>query len=600
MDVSCNGNLSNCECFEIWKKIIKHAHASDCEQIDPIMLLNCFLHLMDAHDNKHIRNTIHEQFEPCNNIVCPYSTRDYFNTMSSDLGDTIRLQIVDKTHCYFWHYYDFSNRSKRNEKISFERHSYRDKGEHETWDEYFTTSRRFSQSQRKDISTAHIRKYNDLGQSNQHQHIAINVEHEDDSFYHSGYIFEYQKRNAISRCFENKCCQTSKINVSPKYSSLKEEVITARKGYYILTIQQFEMEFKKANMYQNTHFCKSKFDESFTINHILSLLLYCNYTNIQYDFSKTYRDNKGRDHQEFYHWGLYLNEAVKVFGTRMCDGNIDTLYHGISKRLLFNLFVPGMEGLQLGCPLSTTYNLAVAVHFAYSNSGLVLEFCDGSAKTQSTSPRYFSVAWLSDFPNECECIFVQNSPSSDSLIIYNIINVRSGMEYKFIIYALYMRSMSWAQTSKHNAKLIEFCKERYHTLTCVRDCIWSFEFGGPEFVTDKYAQELITTYISKEKGAGLTILKLMAKIDYFINSHWKQWRFGYANFCFSAFGICFLFLVIYAHAYKPISYVLCHRKEMNIEDMIWHLMDVDFAFAMANVFLMCVLSITYFRIDFKH
>ena len=59
-------------------------------------------------------------------------------------------------------------------------------------------------------------------------------------------------------------------------------------------------------------------------------MTYCNYTNFQHLFSKTYRENDGKDHTQFYWFGKLLKEAVNdhaLFGLNpMGTGN--TNYDG--------------------------------------------------------------------------------------------------------------------------------------------------------------------------------------------------------------------------------------------------------------------------------
>eukprot|EP01084_Bolivina_argentea_P212617 361351_1 len=66
---------------------------------------------------------------------------------------------------------------------------------------------------------------------------------------------------------------------------------------------------RKASILFNSKHCKSTyrpFDDDYYlqrhigIEHLLSMMIYCNYTNLQYQFSKTYRENKGVNHNNFY------------------------------------------------------------------------------------------------------------------------------------------------------------------------------------------------------------------------------------------------------------------------------------------------------------
>eukprot|EP01084_Bolivina_argentea_P028948 53768_1 len=76
---------------------------------------------------------------------------------------------------------------------------------------------------------------------------------------------------------------------------------------------------------------------SFTVQHLLSLMIYCNWTKLQYQFSKTYRQikcnetkhNVKKRHSNYFWLGKYLKDSVNRFGDRVVTTNIKKLYHGI-------------------------------------------------------------------------------------------------------------------------------------------------------------------------------------------------------------------------------------------------------------------------------
>eukprot|EP01084_Bolivina_argentea_P311826 539809_1 len=111
-----------------------------------------------------------------------------------------------------------------------------------------------------------------------------------------------------------------------------------------------------------------------TLQHILSLLIYCNYTQLQYEFSKTYRMYEGRKHKHYYYLGKYLKMSCNTFGEFAMSaykGYEHTFYHGVSQKLLFHRYIhtPGINA-----PLSTSLSFEVAVNFANSNNGLIIHF----------------------------------------------------------------------------------------------------------------------------------------------------------------------------------------------------------------------------------
>ena len=120
-------------------------------------------------------------------------------------------------------------------------------------------------------------------------------------------------------------------------------------------------------------------DTIITINHILAVLLYANFTKHSYLFSSTYRKNdlyesdsalKHR-HKEHFWWGRYLREAVEIYGEKMNhQKDIDVLYHGVSDSLLFNA-----TNINLYGPVSTTAGLFCVFTLLQSMSYVFMLYC---------------------------------------------------------------------------------------------------------------------------------------------------------------------------------------------------------------------------------
>eukprot|EP01083_Nonionella_stella_P259969 887004_1 len=86
--------------------------------------------------------------------------------------------------------------------------------------------------------------------------------------------------------------------------------------------------------------------------------------------------------------------------------DIKSFYHGVSESLLFpELRSHYNNTVPIRCPLSTSSCHQVAANFAHSNNGLIMQIGGGSERALST---YFSVDWLSDYPNEQEHLFIQD------------------------------------------------------------------------------------------------------------------------------------------------------------------------------------------------
>eukprot|EP01083_Nonionella_stella_P118360 353315_1 len=235
-----------------------------------------------------------------------------------------------------------------------------------------------------------------------------------------------------------------------------------------LNIQQFDSEYKKALIHFNSQYCKQHVkpyyyenywheielcdDYTLSVEHILALMVYCNYTHLQCEFSKTYRSGQvindtliDTTHDEFYHLGYNIKIAVHEFGTKIRDGRIKRLYHGLSSVLLLSKYMDHTNCAFIYCPLSTTSSMEVALHFA-TNDGMVIEFGAGEQPTHeldgmpietqwmSSPTKYFSVQWLSDYASEREFLFVQNEDRR--LMITNITHTATAVDYMWILEAL--------------------------------------------------------------------------------------------------------------------------------------------------------------------
>eukprot|EP01084_Bolivina_argentea_P014140 26443_1 len=139
---------------------------------------------------------------------------------------------------------------------------------------------------------------------------------------------------------------------------------------------------------------------------------------------------------EFYYFGKYLTTSVTIYGefaklTKNKTGTkIDMFYHGTSEALIFSddkniCYRARSDGLTINSPCSTSSSKAVALNFSNDNQGLVVSF-----KVQGMS-KCASVAWLSDYSNEEEYLFIDAT-----LIIMDIDDCTTMTHYKPIFDAI--------------------------------------------------------------------------------------------------------------------------------------------------------------------
>ena len=169
--------------------------------------------------------------------------------------------------------------------------------------------------------------------------------------------------------------------VRAKHRDLKDEALNNR--CCSLSLFQWKMVLKKAEIKlaewrKNPRNRKLECNRSFwnhygleyrtpiSIPHIVSLLLYTNYTKASYEFSKTFRKNSPFEsdrllkerHSEVAVWGRLLRETVECFGQQMSQRpDLKVFYHGVNREMIF----PGTS-IKLNGPVSTTLGMSHIVH----------------------------------------------------------------------------------------------------------------------------------------------------------------------------------------------------------------------------------------------
>eukprot|EP01084_Bolivina_argentea_P194681 334063_1 len=519
-NIDCDGEcIQNCNHLKRLTNtmMIYNRYNSNLKQMatDEIIAMNVlhtlddYLHLIHNHDNDDEFVFIFKTLGNCTVTNCSgirgnYRNRDKYGKTKQKTNWS--LEILDKIHCYFVHSYQIGYRLTMNEKNNI----YGDIDEKST-DTNFVNN---NMLKLKNILSQKRETLKSITASQTLQQRANNkceqVNAVNHKVFHFGHSFEYGYKN------ENKNVRNlNDVKVSEKYKSLKEELINNKMA--TVNIDQFNNEYQKAMIHFNSVFCKAAlptFIERDKVRHtetiwilsieyILSLMIYCNYTNLQYEFSKTYRtiDKYNSEHHEYYHLGKNLKIIVQKFGTQIVDGNIKRFYHGISEILQFQNTMDAHNAIRIFCPLSTTSSFEVATLFATRDNGMIFEFTGASKYHYQT--KYFSVAWLSDFPGEKEYFFIQNGRKGH-LQIVNILDIQTGYEYELILDALKAINKITNKPEK-NAKAI--CIERkleelilciiHHQLSLTNATYKPFES------LNKYAKTLISRYVIQRKNVRL-------------------------------------------------------------------------------------------------
>ena len=132
--------------------------------------------------------------------------------------------------------------------------------------------------------------------------------------------------------------------IAPKYIDLKDEILNNK--IYTLSLETFNnFVLQKANRILSTYYSSSmiasgspfqrkryniKEKSSITLQHIMALILYTSFSDLCFEFTKTFRkiyknepiNNCKIRNREYAHWSRLIMECTNVFGTKMKNNKI--------------------------------------------------------------------------------------------------------------------------------------------------------------------------------------------------------------------------------------------------------------------------------------
>eukprot|EP01084_Bolivina_argentea_P271505 462025_1 len=454
----------------------KHNITHFLETTSMIKILNNYIYLLHHNSDKRHMEMFTNAFSICDidcKIFHRYCTQSVIDTVHN--RDIAYSQILDTIHCYCQHNYiqSLSHKDKMHKLLKDDSNNHKN----------------FNNLNFNNLNFRLNTRYNQLGLSSANCY-CFGCE-----FSYEGDTGEYQGEEE----------RYDLIFVSPKYLSLKEELLSKKHNIQnaCLSSSQFDSEYSKTLLFFNCYF-KKQYYPTMSRHHVLSLIIYCNYDKLQNELSKTYRDACGSKHNNFYHWGKLLKEAVHDFGTRMCDGKMQHLYHGISQKLQMNI---RGTGVQIYCPLSTTSSIVVAYQFATMN-GVTVEF----SNSVISKAKYFEVSWLSNYGNEAEHLFIQ---SEHKILISNIIEPKENVEYVNIIKALTV--IDQIVCEKHSVMTIpSFMKEiiikiLHHQLVINHNAM--DQYKNFHSLT-KYGKDMIDVFFKSKTSLNMNCHKIQKQYNF--------------------------------------------------------------------------------------
>ena len=194
------------------------------------------------------------------------------------------------------------------------------------------------------------------------------------------------------------------------YDNFKEEIL----NYDHIDKKLFETEVMvKVKKYIQTNMAKSMKSNflatppnaPITIDHLIAITLYTDYTELSSDFSASFRRKnpfeseesvKQRNHSKYWWWSTTLKQVLDGYGqSKYLEG---PFYCGMS----WVMTLPQFQ-IHLYSPTSTSVQIAVALKFC-GDSGIVMEFTNTEGK--ATGTKGFDCSWLSRFKEEDERYYI--------------------------------------------------------------------------------------------------------------------------------------------------------------------------------------------------
>eukprot|EP01083_Nonionella_stella_P200038 732998_1 len=428
----CDGNVKNCAQLPAFVARMNECHDTNINGTKVKEAMDHYHHLIYQHNSDGEYEFMHryisdhcercQSVRECDKIRRTYRDRSVFlnDNESSDaideqdekrcLTDAVYLEIMDTMHCHFYHCFDLGYRMHSKNRITEHKSASGHTDDVGPQERAILTHNASTSNSSNSLPSININR--------QHNQIFVtNPFVEKEEMYSYGFRFAYRGRG-----------HKDDVSVTSKYDDLKEEV--TQNSICHLTMAQFKHVSKKAAIHLRSRHHKTFYRNHFPFKHkdIIIFMIYCNFTAFSYEFSKTYRENYGRNHNEFYWMGFGLREALQWHYNPIKEGKM--FYHGVNCRKL--MFPYKNKGINIFCPLSTSSSLQVALQFTNKNNGLIVEFEAAGPHTVC-----FSTAWLSRYPSEREYLFM-NLPNwgdldKECLCIWNIRDPCDGFQYRIVL-----------------------------------------------------------------------------------------------------------------------------------------------------------------------
>eukprot|EP01084_Bolivina_argentea_P193697 332288_1 len=379
-------------------------------------LLDDYHHLICNHKLEDTYNELKircDHIETCVCIKRTYRERSLCDGHSVYSGVNINEinveQIMDSIHCYFEHSFDLNLMFTENEMDCINNYYQNDEEQKEI--QYMNGDTLNIQIMQEIINNKK-KKYNICITNDK---FVTQIQNNSNLIHQFGRKYDYyNKRDA---CY-----------VSAKYKTLQNELVNGlmkKLQFNVLLIRAEHMKNKQHSKLYTAEYNNYGIEylSSVTIEHLLSLMVYCNYKHIRKLLCKTYitlKTNKhNKLHAKYVNLSKHLFEIVQVFGTH--TKNDDVFYHCID-----NPMICFASEIYTSSPLSTTNKIEVILTNGIKSEGIIIELKHENIYFEM---KHFPCQYLSDFSGENELLFNGNQHMIHTFVYTKIIDRHSGRDY---------------------------------------------------------------------------------------------------------------------------------------------------------------------------
>ena len=194
--------------------------------------------------------------------------------------------------------------------------------------------------------------------------------------------------------FEDEIAEYDSKNFN--YMIFKHVALTKAKQYMATKLIKSIPGAKKYNHYGLSE------GNRISLEHVISIILYCDYSELSSDFSATFRKSSPFEplsitkhrHRKYWWWSYLLLQTVQIYGSSRYSGLTGPFFTGIS----FMMTLPQFN-IHLISPTSTSVHVEVAMKFS-GQQGIILEFHNHRGFSETV--RAFDVSGISRYPEEDE------------------------------------------------------------------------------------------------------------------------------------------------------------------------------------------------------